>query len=146
MFVVIPYLLLELYLSLHTGEQIGFFWSVVWIVLSATFGSILLKNSPHAISNQMKSVQMGKLNLKKFQDASMSYFVGSLLLIVPGVLSDFMGLIAITYTIYLQFIAKITPENSNVNSQFKNFQTKQGDSNVIDVEIIDEHTDSISRS
>jgi len=146
MFIFIPYLLLELYLSLQTGENIGFFWSVVWIVFSAIIGSILLKNSPHAISNQMQSVQMGKLNLKKFQDASMSYFIGSLLLIIPGVLSDFMGIAAIAYTIYLQFIAKITPENSNVNSQFKNFQTKQGDNNVIDVEIIDEHTDSISRS
>ena len=146
MFIVIPYFLLELYLSLQTGENIGFFWSVVWIVFSAIIGSILLKNSPHAISNQMQSVQMGKLNLKKFQDASMSYFIGSLLLIVPGVLSDFMGVVAIAYTLYLQFIAKITPENSNVNSEFKNFQTKQGDSNVIDVEIIDEHTDSISRS
>ncbi len=145
MFAVIPYLLFELYLSLQTGEIIGFFWSVVWIVLSAILGSILLKNSPHAIVGQMQSVQMGKLDLKKFQDSSMAYFIGSILLIIPGVLSDFMGIGALTYTLYLQFIAKITPENSN-NSQYKNFKTKKGDDNVIDVEIIDEHTDRIERS
>ena len=141
MFMAIPFFLLELYLSLHTGEEIGFFWSVVWIISSGVIGVILLQNSPHAIMGQMQSVQKGKLNLKKFQDASMAYFVGSVLLVIPGVLSDFMGLTALCYTLYLQFVAKITPENTN----FHNNQSK-GDDNVIDVEIIDEHTDRNSRS
>jgi UPF0716 family protein affecting phage T7 exclusion len=89
--------------------------------------------------NQMNSVQRGKLNLKKFQDASMAYFVGAILLIIPGVLSDFMGVAALGYTLYLQFIAKITPEQTN------NY-TQKGDNDVIDVEIIDEHSDRIGRS
>ncbi len=140
MFLAIPFFLLELYLSLKTGENIGFFWSVVWIMTSGVIGVILLQNSSHAIMGQMQSVQRGKLNLKKFQDASMSYFIGAVLLIIPGVLSDFMGVIALVYTLYLQFIAKITPENKNFN------HNQKGDDNVIDVEIIDEHTDRNSRS
>ena len=139
MFLAIPFFLIELYLSLKTGETIGFFWSAIWIIASAVVGMILLQNSPHAIMGQMQSVQKGKLNLKKFQDASMAYFVGSILLIVPGVFSDFMAVVALSYTLYLQFIAKITTEQTN-------FQTKKGDDNVIDVEIIDEHTDRINRS
>ena len=121
------------------GETIGFFWSAVWIIVTIFIGIVLLQNSPHAIMNQMQSVQKGKLNLKKFQDASMSYFIGAILLIVPGVFSDFLGLIALAYTVYLHFIAKITPEQTN------NYR-KKGDNDVIDVEIIDEHTDSIGRS
>jgi len=139
MFLAIPFFLLELYLSLKTGETIGFFWSVIWIISSAVIGMILLQNSPHAIMGQMQSVQRGKLNLKKFQDASMSYFIGSILLIIPGVFSDFLGVVALAYTLYLHFVAKITPEQTN-------FKTNQGDDNVIDVEIIDEHTDRIDRS
>jgi UPF0716 family protein affecting phage T7 exclusion len=139
MFLAIPFFLLELYLSLKTGETIGFFWSVIWIIASAVIGMILLQNSPHAIMSQMQSVQRGKLNLKKFQDASMAYFIGSILLIIPGVFSDFMGVVALTYTLYLHFVAKITPEQTN-------FKTNQGDDNVIDVEIIDEHTDRIDRT
>ena len=81
MFFAIPFFLLELYMSLKMGETIGFFWSVIWIVATIFMGTILLQNSPHAIMNQMQSVQKGKLNLKKFQDASMSYFIGSILLI-----------------------------------------------------------------
>ena len=139
MFLAIPFFLIELYLSLKMGETIGFFWSAMWIISSAVMGMILLQNSQHAIMGQMQSVQKGKLNLKKFQDASMAYFIGSILLIIPGVFSDFIGVVALTYTLYLQFIAKITPEQTN-------FQTKKGDDNVIDVEIIDEHTDRIDRS
>jgi len=142
MFLAIPFFLIELYLSLKTGESIGFFWSVMWIMASGIIGVILLQNSPHAIMGQMQSVQRGKLDLKKFQDASMAYFIGSILLIVPGVFSDFMGLFALGYTLYLQFIAKITPEQTN----FQNNQQNKGDDNVIDVEIIDEHSDRLSDS
>ncbi|MCD6213315.1 MAG: FxsA family protein [Sulfurovum sp.] len=139
MFFAIPFFLLELYLSLKMGETIGFLWSAIWIVATILIGTVLLQNSPNAIMSQMQSVQKGKLNLKKFQDASMSYFIGSILLIVPGVLSDFVGVVALAYTVYLHFIAKITPEQTN------NY-TKKGDNDVIDVEIIDEHTDRIDRS
>ena len=139
MFLVIPFLFLELYLSLKMGETIGFFWSVVWIVLSFVLGVVLLQRSPHTILSNMQAVQKGKLNVEKFNNASISYFVGSILLIIPGVLSDFLGVVALGYTFYLQFIAKITPEQTN------NY-TKKGDDNVIDVEIIDEHTDNNSRS
>jgi len=135
----IPFLLLELYLSLKTGETIGFFWSVVWIVLTFLWGLILLKRSPDTILSNMQAVQMGKLNIEKFNNASISYFVGSILLIIPGVLSDFLGVVALGYTLYLQFSAKITPQQSN------NYR-KKGDEDVIDVEIVDKHTDSNSHS
>ena len=142
MFLAIPFLLLELFLSLQTGENIGFFWSVVWIMASGIIGVILLQNSPHAIVGNMKAMQQGKIDIKKFQDASMAYFIGSILLVIPGVLSDFTGVIALAYTLYLHLVAKITPEQTNFQ---KNNQNK-GDDNVIDVEIIDEHTDRIDRT
>ena len=139
MFLFIPYLIMELYFSLYTGEEIGFFWSLIWIISSASIGMILLQNSSQAIMGQFQSVKSGKLNMKKFQDASMSYFIAAILLIIPGVLSDFMGIVALAYTVYLHFLAKITPEQTNFNIQ-------KGDNDVIDVEIIDEHTNSNNRS
>ena len=131
-FLIIPFALIELYLSLKTGESIGFFWSVVWIVLSFALGMMLLQKSSETMMGNMQSMRQGKLDLRRFQNASMSYFIGAILLIIPGVFSDFLGVIAFFYSLYLQFIVKITPE------QTTHF-TKQGDDNVIDVEIIDEH-------
>jgi UPF0716 family protein affecting phage T7 exclusion len=135
-FVAIPFFLIELYLSLKVGESIGFFWSVVWIMLSFMLGMTMLQKSQKTMLGNMAAMQMGKLDMKKFQNASMSYFVGAILLIIPGVFSDFLGVIALFYTLYLQFVAKITPEQTNNN--FKS----QGDDDVIDVEIIDEHSRS----
>lgn len=131
-FAVIPFFLIELYLSLKTGETIGFFWSVIWIILSFSLGMMLLQKSSQTMMGNMHAVRQGKLDVRKFQNASMSYFIGAILLIIPGVFSDFLGIVALLYTAYLQFIAKITPEKP---THFKN----KGDDNVIDVEIIDEY-------
>lgn len=138
-FLIIPFALLELYLSLKTGESIGFLWSVIWIILSFALGMMLLQKSSQTMVGNMQSMRQGKLDLRRFQNVSMAYFIGAILLIIPGVFSDFLGIIALFYTLYLQFIVKITPE------QTTHF-TKQGDDNVIDVEIIDEHSRSDRRS
>jgi len=137
---LIPFLFLELYLSLKVGENIGFFGSLIWIILSFMIGMILLQKSSQTMMGNMTAMRQGKLDMKKFQNASMSYLAGAILLIIPGVLSDFLGVFALFYTFYLQFVAKITPEQKH-----KNFK-KQGDDNVIDVEIIDEHSRSDSSS
>ena len=131
-FLIIPFALIELYLSLKTGETIGFLWSVIWIVLSFALGMMLLQKSSQTMMGNMQSMRLGKLDIRRFQNVSMAYFIGAILLIIPGVFSDFLGLISLLYSLYLQFIVKITPEKT---THF----TKQGDDNVIDVEIIDEH-------
>jgi len=137
--IAIPFLLLELYLSLEVGENIGFLWSAIWIVVSMLAGFRVLQFSSLSIMGNLNSVSRGKLSMRSFQNASTAYLLGAILLIIPGVLTDFLGLVALGYTVYLQFIAKITPEQTK-------FDTKKGDDNVIDVEIIDEHTDLNGRS
>ena len=136
--IAIPFLLLELYLSLEVGENIGFLWSAIWIVVSMLVGVRLLQTSPLSLMGNLDSVSRGKLSMQSFQNASTAYLLGAILLIIPGVLTDFLGLLSFSYAKYLQFVAKITPEQTK-------FDRKKGDDNVIDVEIIDEHTDRNSR-
>lgn len=133
-FLVVPFLIAELILSLKVIEMIGAMWSLVWIIGTIFIGTTLLKNSQYAILGSLNAVSKGKLDLRNFQNASMAYMFGALLLIVPGILSDTMGVIALCYTVYLQFVAKITPEKPNFN--------QKGDDDVIDVEVIDEHDSS----
>ena len=136
-FLVIPFMIAELILSLKVVEMIGALWSVVWIIGTIMIGVSLLKNSQYAILGSLNAVSKGKLDLRNFQNASMAYMIGALLLIIPGILSDTIGVMALCYTLYLQFVAKITPEKPNFN--------QKGDDDVIDVEVIDEH-DSSNRS
>lgn len=135
-FIVVPFFLMELYLSLEVGGKIGFLWSVIWIVTSFMFGKFLLKHAQINMIMNLQSLKNGKLDKQKFQNASFSYFIGAILLMIPGVFSDFLGVFALCYTLYLQFIAKITPESQN-----KPFNSK-GDDDVIDVEIINEYSRS----
>ena len=139
--ILLPYLFAEIYLSLKMLEVIGAGWATVWTVATMIVGGLLLKNTPFALMGNLSALQRGKLDLQRFHDAGMSYFLGALLLIVPGVLSDLFGIAALLYTLYLQFVATITPEQKFTQE----FHSAKGEDDVIDVEIVDECTDSDSR-
>jgi len=138
-FLLVPFLLLELYLSLKVGETIGFFWSALWIIVTMIIGVRLLQSSPLAMIGNFNAMAQGKLSMKSFENAATAYMLGAILLIIPGVLSDFLGIAALLYAIYLQFTAKMKPEQKNPFQQ-------QGEDDVIDVEVIDEHTDRNDRA
>jgi len=134
MLFLIPYLFLELYLSLAVGAEIGFLWSVIWIVSSMMLGMGLLQNAQMTMAKSMGGLASGKLNMKSFHDSATSYFLGAILLIIPGVFSDILGIIALLYTFYLQLGGTIPNSKNKTNINNKN---KQGDDDVIDVEIIE---------
>ncbi len=138
-FLIIPFLIAELILSLKVIESIGALWSLVWIIGSIMVGVILLKNSQNALFGSLSAVSKGKWDLNNLQNAGAAYMIGALLLIIPGILSDIFGIIALCYVLYLSFIAKIRPEKTNF--------THKGDNDVIDVEVIDhDHRDDHSVS
>jgi UPF0716 family protein affecting phage T7 exclusion len=134
MIYIIPFLLLELFLSLKVGESIGFGWSVVWIVSSFLIGMGLIQNGATTMQKSMAGLSSGKLDIKSFHDSATSYFLGAILLIIPGVFTDILGVIALLYTFYLQLGGTIpnSKHKTNINNM-----NKQGDDDVIDVEIIE---------
>lgn len=132
------FLIFELFLSLEVGSQIGFLWSVIWIVGSFMLGMGLIQNAHTTMQSNMQSLKEGKLNMKSFHDSATSYFFGALLLMIPGVFSDILGLIALLYTFYLQLGGTIprSKYKTNINN-LNNYKNTQGDDDVIDVEIIE---------
>jgi len=143
MLIILPYLFLELYFSLAVGEQIGFLWSVIWILGSFMLGMGLIQNAHNSLITNMKLASLGKLDAKSFHDASTSYFIGAILLIIPGVFSDFLGVMALFYTLFLQLGGTISLLKDKTNIKKTN---KQGDDDVIDVEIIEHDTISNTKS
>jgi UPF0716 family protein affecting phage T7 exclusion len=134
MLFIIPYLFLELYFSLAVGSSIGFFGVVLWIFTTFIVGMGLIKNSAMTIQKSMGKLAGGKLNMKTFHDSATAYFLGAILLIIPGVFSDILGLISLLYTFYLQLGGTIPSSKNKTNINNLN---KQGDDDVIDVEIIE---------
>jgi len=134
MVLIIPFFIFELYLSLKVGSSIGFGWSIIWIISSFLLGMGVLKNAAVSMQKSMASLATGKLNMKSFHDSATSYFLGAILLIIPGVFSDILGVIALLYTFYLQLGGTIPNSKNKTNINNNN---KQGDEDVIDVEIIE---------
>jgi UPF0716 family protein affecting phage T7 exclusion len=134
MIYLIPFFFIELYMSLSVGENIGFLWSVIWIIGSFSIGMGLIQNGAITMKKSMASLSAGKLNMKSFHDSATSYFLGALLLMLPGVFTDILGVISLLYTFYLQIGGTIPSSKNNKNINNIN---KQGDEDVIDVEIIE---------
>ncbi len=130
LFLIVGYFIIELLASIKVGITIGFGWSVVWVVATSFIGALLLRLSPYAIMDSINKIGFGKFNIVSAQNAAISYILGAILLIIPGVFSDILGIILLLYTIYLRLFAKIPTE-------VKNFKNSKGDDDVIDVEIID---------
>ena len=130
MLFILGYFIIELLVSIKFGITIGFGWSVIWVIFTSVVGVILLRLSPYAIMDSFSKIGFEKFNIISAQNAAISYVLGAILLIVPGIFSDFLGLILLGYTIYLRLFAKIP-------MQQKNYTNKKGDDDVIDVEIID---------
>ena len=134
MIYVLFFFIFELFLSLEVGSNIGFLWSVIWIVSTFIIGMGLIQNAHTTIKANMQNLSAGKLNMKTFHDSATSYFLGAILLMIPGVFSDILGLISLLYTFYLQLGGTIANSKNKTNINNSN---KQGDNDVIDVEIIE---------
>jgi len=129
MIVLVAYFIIELLSSIKLGITIGFGWSVVWVIATSVVGALLLRLSPYAIMDSFNKIGFEKFNIISAQNAAISYVLGSILLIIPGVFSDILGIFLLLYTLYLRIFAKIQPNTNNYNNK--------GDNDVIDVEIID---------
>ena len=129
--VVIGLFFAELLVSLKVGLVIGFGLSVIWIAASAALGYLLIQLSPYALMHTFNSMNLQDLtNMRNAQNAALSYLFAAILLIIPGVLTDGLGILMLVYSLYLRLFATMRP-----NTKFNQYQ---GDDDVIDVEIIDE--------
>ncbi len=130
MILILVYFILELLFSIRFGIDIGFGWSVVWVVGTSILGALLLKLSPYAIADSFQKIAFERFDIISAQNAALAYILGAILLIIPGILSDFLGIALLFYTLYLRIFAKMPQKNENIYQ-------KKGDDDVIDVEIIE---------
>ncbi len=130
---IVGYFIIELLASIKFGITIGFGWSAVWVIGTSILGVFLLRLSPYAIMDSFQKIAFERFDILSAQNAAISYILGAILLIIPGIFSDILGILLLCYTIYLRLFAKI-PHNKH--------KFNKGDDNVIDVEIIDNNSDS----
>ncbi len=134
----ILYLFLEVMISVNLSSQIGGFNTFLELMLSAFVGFVLLVNFRTTLMENMQAFSMQKIDVQEFQRLNIFAVLGAVLLIVPGFLTDMMGVLlqfsVITKMLVNRFTAKSSQQNTTRYTQTKIHTEKDDD--VIDVEII----------
>ncbi len=132
------YLFLEVMISVNLSSQIGGFYTFLELMLSAFVGFVLLVNFRATLMENMQAFSMQKIDVQEFQRLNIFAVLGAVLLIVPGFLTDMIGVLlqfsVITKMLVNRFTAKSTKQNTTRYTHTQIHEEKDDD--VIDVEII----------
>ncbi len=132
------YLFLEVMLSVYIASLIGGLATFIEIVLTAFIGVYILLRFQDKLSENMKRFSMQQMDIRQMQELNLFTLFGSILLIIPGFLTDILGVLIQFAIITQPFVNKY---GKKYDSNHVSNSTKK-DENVIDVEIISDSSDS----
>jgi UPF0716 protein FxsA len=90
-FLIVP--LLEIAILIQVGQVIGVGWTIVLLIAMSIAGGVLAKREGLAVWTRFRAaLNRGELPSKEIVDGVLVLF-GAALLLTPGFLSDFLGLI-----------------------------------------------------
>jgi 2-isopropylmalate synthase/UPF0716 protein FxsA len=131
------YLFLEIVISVNISSVLGGLLTFIEVVLSALVGIFILMNLKTTISENMSAVSYHKIDLHQFQKLNLFTLFGAVLLIVPGFLTDIMGVI-MQFSVLTTMIVNRYAVKSNHHNRYEEQTHIKKDSDVIDVEIIND--------
>ncbi len=136
----IIYLFLEVLVSVNISSAIGGLATFFEIMLSAFVGISILVNFRQTLVENMTAVSYSCIDLEEFQRLNLFTLFGAILLIIPGFLTDIIGVL-LQFSVFTSMIVnRYNVKSGKCNTPY-NQETNTKDSDVIDVEII-EHTSS----
>lgn len=124
----LAYLFCEVLVTVEIASRIGGVWTFVEFVLSAMAGIAVIANFRHALAENLVSLQMRQIDVRVFSNRNLMGLGGAALLIVPGFVSDTIGILMLAYLGYSLLINRFG-RHCSPPSQPK-------DDNVIDAEIL----------
>lgn len=136
------YLFLEVLISVNISSAIGGLATFFEILLSAFLGISILINFRNTLFENMKAVSYSCIDLREFQRLNLFTLFGAILLILPGFLTDIIGIAlqfsVITSMIVNRYDVKSKSCNTSMFEDEKIF--KKDSQDVIDVEVIEHNT------
>ena len=156
------YLFLEVMISSSLAGQVGGLSIFLEILLTASIGIFILKNFKLSLMDSISKARTGQITQEEFMKANVGKALGAILLIVPGIFTDIMGLL-LQVPFFVTMIGSVfkfkTPTNrttystnfsssdfgydtsrfTNTNTQnTNNSNYKRNTDEIIDVEVIDD--------
>jgi len=132
----IVYLFLEVLISVQISSKIGGLATFFEILLSAFIGISILINFRKTLVENMTAVSYNCIDLEQFQRLNLFTLFGAILLIVPGFLTDILGILMQFSVFTSMLVNRYNVKSGNCNTAYADKTILEKDSDVIDVEII----------
>jgi UPF0716 protein FxsA len=115
LFIVIP--LIELYFIIAVGEQIGAFWTIILVLLTAVVGVNLLRfQGMSTLARAQKNMAQGQIPAMEMAEG-IALAVAGVLLITPGFITDSIGLLLLIPA-SRQYIVRMMMAKATVKTNF----------------------------
>ncbi len=135
------YLFLETIVSVNIASAIGGLATFFEIVFSALIGVAILVNFHSTMFENLRAVSFGQIDLEEFERLNLFTIIGAILLIIPGFLTDIIGILLQLSTFTSMLINRYGVQSKKENNTFYTDQIyKESQDDVIDVEIIEKNT------
>ncbi len=129
------YLFLEVIVSVNIASKLGGLATFSEIIMSAVAGFFILVRFQDTLRENMKMVSTRTIDLRQFQELNVFTLLGAVLLIIPGFLTDILGILLQFHVFTSMLVNRLSAKyNTHNTKDFNSNQTKED--NVIDVEII----------
>lgn len=132
------YLFIEVLVSVQIASYLGGIGTFIEIMLSGFIGIALLANVKSTMMESFKAMSNNCISMKEFQELNIFALLGAVLLILPGLLSDMIGVL-MQFSVFTGLIISRYQGRNGGCSTHNQTQSK-GESNVIDVEIVSSDT------
>lgn len=128
------YLFLEVMVSVNISSAIGGFATFAEIIFSAVLGFILIANFRVTFVQSLQALSNRTITMEEFQKLNAWTILGAILLIMPGFLTDIIG-ICLQFSFFATLFANKVLHVKSFSP--KNNLKKGKEDEIIDVEIID---------
>ncbi len=124
------YLFVEVLLSVQVASLLGGLATFAEIMLSGFIGLLLLMNVKTTMVESLKAMSNNCITMQEFQELNIFALLGAVLLILPGILSDVVGVLMQFSVVTALIVSRLNKKNGTCHTP------QQGEDNVIDVEIV----------
>mgnify|MGYP001765066290 CR=1 FL=1 len=87
------YLFAEVFLTIEIASKIGGLATFLEILGSGFLGIFILMNFRHALSENLDALRTRQIDMQGFSNRNIMGLLGAILLILPGFLSDLIGIL-----------------------------------------------------
>ncbi len=128
----LAYLFLEICVSIPVFARLGVLGTFFEIIFSAFLGFFFLTNSSYTLSQSFGALKENKISTSTFTNISFMTILGAIFLIIPGILTDIIGIL-FQFGFVLSFISRYGNKEQDIKDN------KYDEDDIIDVEIIEHH-------